>query len=181
MKLLSRTFTLLAGAVAALVLLPMSQVFAADPLKIGYIYPSPAGDVGWAYELDRGRLAIEEAFGDKVESMVVENIPEGPDAARIMNQFAAQGAKMIMLGSFGYMNDGLKLAKRYPDIKIIHASGYSSLTIWVTFKLATTKAPTLLVSQPDTLLKLTLSEWLQLMQFQKWWVSLTHSHWVHKR
>lgn len=102
----------------------VSGTQAADVLKIGYIYPSPAGDVGWAHELDRGRQAIEAEFGDKVESIVVENIPEGPDAARIMNQFAAQGAKMIMLGSFGYMNDGLKLAKRYPDIKIIHASGY---------------------------------------------------------
>ena len=124
MKFFPRTFKALVGAVAAVALLPLSQVFAADPLKIGFIYPSPAGDVGWAHELDRGRIAIEEAFGDKVESIVVENIPEGPDAARIMNQFAAQGAKMIMLGSFGYMNDGLKLAKRYPDIKIIHASGY---------------------------------------------------------
>lgn len=124
MKSLSGKIKGLFGAIAVLALLPLSQVFAADPLKIAYIYPSPAGDVGWAHELDRGRLAIEEAFGDKVESIVVENIPEGPDAARIMNQFAAQGAKMIMLGSFGYMNDGLKLAKRYPDIKIIHASGY---------------------------------------------------------
>lgn len=97
---------------------------AQDPFKIGYIYPSPAGDVGWAHELDRGRLAIEEKFGDKVESIVVENIPEGPDAARIMNQMAAQGADMMMLGSFGYMNDGLKLAKKFPDLKIIHASGY---------------------------------------------------------
>ncbi len=113
---------LAAGLISASAFL--SNAHAADVLKIGYIYPSPAGDVGWAHELDRGRQAIEEAFGDKVESMVVENIPEGPDAARIMNQFAAQGAKMIMLGSFGYMNDGLKLAKRYPDIKIIHASGY---------------------------------------------------------
>ncbi|MFK7892752.1 MAG: BMP family ABC transporter substrate-binding protein [Granulosicoccus sp.] len=102
----------------------LGVAYAEEPLKIGFIYPSPAGDVGWAHELDRGRLAIEEAFGDKVESIVVENIPEGPDAARIMNQFAAQGAKMIMLGSFGYMNDGLKLARQHPDIKIIHASGY---------------------------------------------------------
>ncbi len=124
MKFLSNKVKALIGALAVVVLLPQSQVFAADPLKIAYIYPSPAGDVGWAHELDRGRQAIEAAFGDKVESIVVENIPEGPDAARIMNQFAAQGAKMIMLGSFGYMNDGLKLAKQYPDIKIIHASGY---------------------------------------------------------
>lgn len=99
-------------------------VLAQDAFKIGYIYPSPAGDVGWAHELDRGRQAIEDKFGDKVESVVVENIPEGPDAARIMNQMASQGADMIMLGSFGYMNDGLKLAKQYPDLKIIHASGY---------------------------------------------------------
>jgi len=106
-----------------LVLFAASAV-AQEKLKIGFVYPSPAGDVGWAHELDSGRQAIEEAFGDKVETIVVENIPEGPDAARIMNQFAAEGAKMIMLGSFGYMNDGLKLAKRNPDIKFIHASGY---------------------------------------------------------
>jgi len=98
---------------------------AQDAFKIGYIYPSPAGDVGWAHELDRGRQAIEEAFGNKVESVVVENIPDGPDAARIMNQMAAaQGVDMLMLGSFGYMNDGLKLAKKFPDLSIIHASGY---------------------------------------------------------
>lgn len=95
-----------------------------EVFKIGYIYPSPAGDVGWAHELDRGRLAIEEEFGDRVESRVIENIPEGPDAARIMNQMAAQGVNMMMLGSFGYMNDGLKLAQRYQDIDFIHASGY---------------------------------------------------------
>lgn len=115
----------LAGIIIiAVLLLVLSPLQAADKLKIGFIYPSPVGDVGWAHELDRGRKAIEAALGDRVETLVVENIPEGPDAARIMNQFAAQGAKMIMLGSFGYMNDGLKLAKRHPSIKIIHASGY---------------------------------------------------------
>jgi simple sugar transport system substrate-binding protein len=41
-----------------------------------------------------------------------------------MNQMAAQGAGMIMLGSFGYMNDGIKLAEQRPDITFIHASGY---------------------------------------------------------
>lgn len=114
----------LLGGLAVALSLSWAPASAQDVFKIGYIYPSPAGDVGWAHELDRGRQAIEAEFGDKVESVVVENIPEGPDAARIMNQMAAQGANMLMLGSFGYMNDGLKLAKQYPDINIIHASGY---------------------------------------------------------
>ena len=113
----------LASFGTALAFAPGAAV-AEDPMKIGFVYPSPAGDVGWAHELDRGREAIEAEFGDEVESVVVENVPEGPDAARIINQMAAQGADMIMLGSFGYMNDGLKVAKRYPDIDFIHASGY---------------------------------------------------------
>lgn len=113
---------------AALALtLGSAAVHSADKFKIAFIYPSPAGDVGWAHELDRGREAIEAEFGDAVETIVVENIPEGPDAARIINQFAVQGADMIMLGSFGYMNDGIKVAKRFPDIDFIHASGYKTL------------------------------------------------------
>ncbi|NKC14167.1 MAG: BMP family ABC transporter substrate-binding protein [Gammaproteobacteria bacterium] len=113
-----RIGALLLGVVLA------SSVQAADKLKVAAIYPSPVGDVGWAFELDRGLKAIEAAFPGKVETSYVENVSEGPDAARIMNQMAARGAKMIILGSFGYMNDGLKLAKRRPDIKFIHASGY---------------------------------------------------------
>jgi simple sugar transport system substrate-binding protein len=41
-----------------------------------------------------------------------------------MNQMAATGAGMIMLGSFGYMNDGMRLAQQRPDMTFIHASGY---------------------------------------------------------
>lgn len=111
-------------ALAATFVAGISGASAADKLKIGFIYPSPVGDVGWAQELDKGRLAIEAKFGDKVETQVVENVPEGPDAARIMNQMASTGAGMIMIGSFGYMNDGLKLAAQKPDITFVHASGY---------------------------------------------------------
>ena len=111
-------------AIALSIAISASASHAEDKLKIGFVYPSPIGDVGWAKELDNGRAAIEEAFGDKVETVVVENVPEGPDAARIMNQMASTGAGMIMIGSFGYMNDGLKLAAQKPNVTFIHASGY---------------------------------------------------------
>ncbi|MEO0402624.1 MAG: BMP family ABC transporter substrate-binding protein [Pseudomonadota bacterium] len=119
--MIKRTTTLMAAALAAFSALPVA---AQDKLKIGFVYPSPIADVGWSAELNAGRLAIEEAFGDKVETVFVENVAEGPDAGRIMNQMAAQGADMIMLGSFGYMNDGIALAERNPDMTFIHASGY---------------------------------------------------------
>lgn len=112
--------TLAATAAIAVIGLPAL----AQDLTIGFVYPSPIADVGWSAELNHGREAIEAQFGDRVRTIFVENVPEGPDAARIMNQMAAQGAGMIMLGSFGYMNDGLKLAEQRPDMTFIHASGY---------------------------------------------------------
>lgn len=111
-------------AITTAVVVSALPALAEDKLKIGFLYPSPIADVGWSAELNAGRVAIEEHFGDKVETVFVENVPEGPDAARIMNQMAAQGAEMIMLGSFGFMNDGLKLAQQRPEMTFIHASGY---------------------------------------------------------
>ncbi|MEH6728791.1 MAG: BMP family ABC transporter substrate-binding protein, partial [Hyphomicrobiales bacterium] len=125
MKLLTKTLKHLAAATLATAMIT-SAASAADKLKMGFIYPSPVGDVGWAHELDEGRKKIEAMFGDQIETVVVENVPEGPDAARIMNQMASTGAGMIMIGSFGYMNDGLKLAGQKPDINFIHASGYKT-------------------------------------------------------
>lgn len=105
---------------------------AAD-LKIGYIYPSPVADVGWSKQLDLGREAVEKAYGDRVESVSVESIAEGPDAARIMNQMVSDGARFLMLGSFGYMNDGLKMARQRPDVAMIHASGFKQTDNFGTF------------------------------------------------
>ncbi|MCR9236284.1 MAG: BMP family ABC transporter substrate-binding protein [Alphaproteobacteria bacterium] len=125
MKLIRKTIKHLAAATIATAMIA-GAASAADKLKIGFVYPSPVGDVGWAYQLDEGRKKLEAMFGDQIETVVVENVPEGPDAARIMNQMASTGAGMIMIGSFGYMNDGLKLASQKPDINFIHASGYKT-------------------------------------------------------
>lgn len=112
------------SATAIAAVLAARGAHAEGKVKMGFIYPSPVGDVGWAHELDEGRKKVVEKFGDKIEAITAENIPEGPDAARTMNQMIADGAKLLMIGSFGYMNDGLKLAKQYPDVAFINASGY---------------------------------------------------------
>ncbi len=119
---------------AACMALPLTGIAAtAEPVLIGLIYPTPVADVGWAKQLDLGREAVEEAFGDRVTTRVVENIPEGPDASRVMNQLVADGAEFVVLGSFGYMNDGLRLAQRSPDVDFIHASGFRQAENFGTF------------------------------------------------
>ncbi len=96
----------------------------AEPLDIGILLPSPIADVGWSKALVDGMEAVKAKYGDDVNLNIVENIQEGPDADRIMNKMIGDGNEFLLLGSFGYMNGGLKLAKRNPKRSFVHASGY---------------------------------------------------------
>ncbi|MCL4141971.1 UNVERIFIED_CONTAM: hypothetical protein GTU68_005234 [Idotea baltica] len=97
---------------------------AQDKTKVGFVYVGPVGDFGWSYEHDQGRKAVEEAFGDKVETTFVESVPEGADSERVMTQMALSGAKLIFTTSFGYMDPTINVAKKFPDVKFEHATGY---------------------------------------------------------
>lgn len=96
----------------------------AEPLKVGFVYVGPTGDFGWTHEHDLARQAVEEKFGDDVETTYVENVAEGPDAERVIRQMAQSGHKLIFTTSFGYMNPTLKVAKQFPDVKFEHATGF---------------------------------------------------------
>ena len=96
----------------------------ADKLKVGFIYVGPIGDHGWTYQHDVGRLAVEAELGDKVETVYVENVAEGPDAERAITRLARDGAGIIFTTSFGYMDPTIKVAKNFPDVKFEHGTGY---------------------------------------------------------
>ncbi|MFN3147979.1 MAG: BMP family ABC transporter substrate-binding protein [Paracoccaceae bacterium] len=118
--------TLLATGATAAVAAALGVPAAAQdgPLKVGFIYVGPIGDGGWTYQHDQGRLAVEEAFGDKVETIYQETVPEGADAERAITQMVLSGAKLIFTTSFGYMDATLNVANKFPDVKFEHATGY---------------------------------------------------------
>ncbi|KAA9010435.1 BMP family ABC transporter substrate-binding protein [Histidinibacterium aquaticum] len=95
-----------------------------DPFKVGFVYVGPIGDGGWTYEHNEARLAVEEEFGDSVETVYQESVPEGPDAVRVMQQMALNGADMIFTTSFGYMDQTVEVAEQFPDVLFEHATGY---------------------------------------------------------
>ncbi len=121
---LTRRLALVGAAVAATGLLAAPAVEAADKTKVGFVYVGPIGDHGWTYRHNEGRLAIEEAFGDKVETTYVENVAEGADAERVIRRLAQSGHDLIFTTSFGYMNPTVKVAKQFPNVKFEHATGY---------------------------------------------------------
>src|SRR6266436_6220371 len=97
---------------------------AADKLKVGFIYLGPVGDLGWTYQHELARQAMVKEFGDKIETTYLENVPEGPDAERAIEQLARAGNKLIFTTSFGYMDPTLKVAKKYPNVHFEHATGF---------------------------------------------------------
>ncbi|MBR9652302.1 BMP family ABC transporter substrate-binding protein [Thalassovita aquimarina] len=116
--------TLLASAAMAMGL--ATAGIAEDKTKVGFVFVGPVGDGGWTYEHNQGRLAVEEHFGDKVETVFVESVPEGPDAERVMTQMALEGADLIFTTSFGYMDQTINVAKKFPNVKFEHATGYKT-------------------------------------------------------
>jgi len=107
---------------------PAKQVAAPkpEPLKVGFVYVSPVGDAGWTSQHNAGRLAMEQALGDKVKSSFVEKVAEGADAERVIRDLAQQGNTLIFTTSFGFMNPTIKVAEEFPNGKFEHATGYKT-------------------------------------------------------
>lgn len=111
---------------AAAMTLPVlgRNAFAAEPLKVAFVYLGPIGDHGWTYAHEQGRQDLIKHFGDKIKTTIVENVAEGPDAERVIRNLAQEGNDLIFTTSFGYMNPTLKVAKRFKKVKFEHATGY---------------------------------------------------------
>ena len=118
-----RGFVLGTAATAGALSLTGSRAFAADPLKIGFVYVGPVGDFGWTHGHDLGREAIVHQFGDKVETNYVENVAEGPDAERVIRKLAVSGHGLIFTTSFGYGTATIRVAKQFKKVKFEHATG----------------------------------------------------------
>jgi simple sugar transport system substrate-binding protein len=113
--------TLLAGTGALAFARPAK---AAAKLKIAWVYTGPVADLGYTYQHELARKAVQAKFGEAVETHYVENIAEGPDCERVLRQLAAGGDNMIFSTSFGFMNSVVRVARQFPEVKFEQATGY---------------------------------------------------------
>lgn len=111
-------FVALATALAPL------GALAQSPAKVGFIYFGPVGDVGWTYQHDLGRKALEQALGTKVAVRTVPNTLEGPDGERVARELVNDGSKVVFAVGFGYMKEVLRIAGENPDRCFATASAY---------------------------------------------------------
>ena len=114
-------------AASALLSLPLAaQNARTDPLKIAFVYVAPLTEAGWVRQHELGRQAVQAALGSRVETRFVENVPEGPDAERVIRDLARQGHRLIFTPSFGYMEPTLKVAREFPEVRFESITGYKT-------------------------------------------------------
>jgi basic membrane lipoprotein Med (substrate-binding protein (PBP1-ABC) superfamily) len=94
----------------------------ASPLKVAFVYVSPAGDAGWSYSHELARQHVIETFGDSIETEIVESVPEGR-ASRDVIASLAKTNDLVFTTSWGYMIPTERIAEQYPNVKFEHATG----------------------------------------------------------
>src|SRR5689334_14377894 len=120
-----KKFLTSAAALALALGISAGSASAQDKLKACWVYVGAIGDFGWTHQHNEGRLAVEKELGDKVQTIFVENVAEA-DSERAIERLARDGCAIIFTTSFGFMEPTLKVAKKFPDVKFEHATGFKT-------------------------------------------------------
>ena len=96
-----------------------------EDLTVGFIYVGPIGDGGYSYAHNEGRLYLEKETG--VKTIYKESVAEDKaEVEKVVDDMVDQGANVIVGTSFGFQDGLVAAAKKYPDVKFLHCSGYET-------------------------------------------------------
>ncbi len=93
--------------------------------NVAFVYVGPHDDGGWTQAHDVGRMYVEETVED-VHTAFVETVAEGADSEQVICSLARKGFDVIFTTSFGFMDASEIVAGEFPNVNIIHISGFKS-------------------------------------------------------
>lgn len=93
------------------------------PLIVGAVHVGSVDDAGYNQAQHEGLMVMQNEMPG-VKLIEAENVPEGPDVTKVMQNMINEGATLIFPQSFGYMDFALDLAKANPDVVFEHPAGY---------------------------------------------------------
>ena len=94
-------------------------------LVVGALHVGSIHDAGYNQAQHDGLVAMTQKVPG-IKLLEAENVAEGPDAERVMNNMIQQGATLIFPQSFGYQDFALDVAKQHPNVKFEHPAGFKS-------------------------------------------------------
>jgi basic membrane protein A and related proteins len=118
---MSKKLGFIAGLLALSFWLAVNPSFADGPrLIIGAIYVGNVNDYGYNRSFHDALTQVAKDLPG-VKLIEAENVPEGPEAERVMEGMIQQGARLIFPTSFGYQDFVRKVAGRHGDVYFEYA------------------------------------------------------------
>lgn len=99
--------------------------YAADEMKVGFIYVGPTGDAGWTYRHDQARQYLESKL-PFVKTSFVESVSEGADVTRVLTNFARKDYKIVFATAAGYLDFTREVARKFPDTVFMNIAAWDS-------------------------------------------------------
>jgi len=96
---------------------------AAKKIKAGFVYVGPVGDLGFTNAHDVARQALVKEF-PWLETKIIESVPEGKASPVIAQLVQDEKMDIIFTASFGYMDETVDAAKKFPKTIFEHCSGF---------------------------------------------------------
>ena len=94
-----------------------------DKIKANWVYIGPPDDNGWSQEHDRGRLAVEAHFGDRVETGYTQDVGFDASTSQVFQQLVDDGNDIILSNTeyAGLLTD---VADANPETKFCEINGH---------------------------------------------------------
>lgn len=90
--------------------------------KVAFVYDKEPSVSDWIYSHELGRIHLDEAFGDLIETkaFITDNIEE--NAETLLEDICEQGYDIIFTVTPQLIKASLKVAGTYPDVKILNCA-----------------------------------------------------------
>lgn len=98
------------------------------PLRVGFVHVGSVEDVGWTHQQDLGRIALEKTLGAQVQTDMVDQVPEGQEAERVIRDLIDRGCRLVFTTAYGFMDPTIRIARDFPGCVFENSTGYKTAT-----------------------------------------------------
>lgn len=88
-------------------------------LKVAFVYDKPVSESGWSYGHDLGRMHVQQVFGERILTSTYEMNSDHTDAEPVVEAACEDGNHIIFTTSERFLSASLKMAIKYPRVKIL--------------------------------------------------------------
>ena len=121
-SIITKTGSTLGSTLSKVIPIPALAYTPKHPLKAAFIYDTKISESSWTADHDKGRQRLEKAYGGMVVTKCYEDCEGSAAFERAVKDAAEWGAEVVFTTSPSQIDDALRAAIEYENIKFLNCS-----------------------------------------------------------